>query len=320
MRKFGIFTAAFITLMLAAGFWAKSGYTQIDWNNDEELSDFTAICCNKEDFEVISDDDETTGDVSTGDEASYSADSEEGTDVDSDGEEASEGADSGDEITGVDSDGQQYIEIYVPATESDDSIAESGYTRVDSDGNQYIEIIVPSNNDDESEDKTDTDTDTDTEDLRKELEDALSGADYVLKVSCDGNTAVSFGMTIQDVTVIETYTGLQSLDGESIRLVSSSEKICFGELWDNNSTIGGYANLMKEGEEYLLFCNDIGSQNMYREVSLLSYFALSDLDNIIPDSDDTTYATLKNNEFFAADQESLDILLDIKKTMLDSYL
>lgn len=285
MKKFGIFAATFIALMLAAGFWARSGYTQIDWNNDEELSDFTVVCCNKENFEIISDDDSADNDFTDEDTSENKNSEDEVADIDSAGEDTSGFIDSEDYVTGV-----------------------------DADGNQYIEIIVPSNNDDEGEDETDT------EDLRKELEDALRDADYVLKVSCDGNTEVSFGMTIQNVTVLETYAGLQSLDGKSIRLISNSEKICFGELWDNNSTIGGYTNLMEEGEEYLLFCNDIGSQNMYREVSLLSYFALSDLDNIIPESDDTTYAILKDNEFFAADQESLDILLDIKKNMLDLYL
>ncbi len=291
MRKFGICTAAFIILILAAGFWARSGYTQIDWNNDEELSDFTVLCCNSGDFVIISDNNSAE-------------------------ENLSGSTDSDDAVADIDSDGNPYVEITVPATESNDSSMGTEYSDIDSDGQEYIEIAVPANNDEDGEDETGTDT----EDLRKELEDALRDADYVLKVSCDGNTEVSFGMTIQDVTVLETYTGLQSLDGKSIHLVSSSEEICFGELWGNELSIGGYTNFMEEGEDYLLFCDDIGSKNMYREVSALSYFALSDLDNIIPESDETAYELLKNNEFFAADQEALDILLDIKENMLDLYL
>lgn len=279
MRNFRICTAAFIILIVAAGFWARSGYTQIDWNNDEELSNFTVICCNSDDFEIISADDETS--------------SEDSANNDFAGENVSDSTDSEIEVTGVDSNG----------TDSEIEVIS-----IDSNGNQIIEMTVLANDGEEDE--------TDTEDLRKELEDALRDADYVLKVSCDGNTDVSYGMTIQDVTVLETYAGLKSLDGKSIQLVSSSSRINIDEI----CTIGGHTNLMKKGEEYLLFCNDIGSKNMYREVSSLSYFALSDLDNIIPESDETAYELLKNNEFFAADQEALDILLDIKENMLDLYL
>lgn len=153
-------------------------------------------------------------------------------------------------------------------------------------------------------------------------------SDYVLKVKCMGAPEFYYISYGQEVLVEEVFSGSGLKENEVIQVVAGGgyrEPVHLKSEYNSYNAFDSCVNFMQEGEEYLIFLRDIQDQKypgMYAMVDEveISYFNLRDCENVLAGEDQVSYSQVSENEFFVKDQAALDLLQQVKTTMLEQYL
>lgn len=142
---------------------------------------------------------------------------------------------------------------------------------------------------------------------------------YILKVTPTDKVKFSFLCYTEPVKILEIYKGDNLQIGEEIEILRNSSHI----FWDLNDIDGvnmGFVNLMNEDEEYLVFLDKkIEDKPVYKTVPCLmsAIFSYSDRDNVV--LTDENFSSTGDNEFFASDEKSLEILENVKSVLIEKY-
>ena len=165
----------------------------------------------------------------------------------------------------------------------------------------------------------------------EDIVSTLPQAPIILKVSAVGPIEHLFRISQQRVRIEEIYRGDENIKvGEEIYLITERwELILYGDI---HSIERGFVNILKEGEEYLVFISEKVKTlkespiSIYRLVEgsvITPVFSYSEHENIILEVDDRStyvpYKEVKENEFFAVTEETMEMMLGLKEKMMKLY-
>lgn len=151
-------------------------------------------------------------------------------------------------------------------------------------------------------------------------------ADLVVQAELAGTPESGFGWTKVPLRICKVYRGEGLEPGDEIQYISNIDFI--GDLKE----FDGYINFMREDTPYLVFLNrpgiDYHEDNIYLapEVSLYPYFAMEEIENVYDREEweqlgrANYLRTVQGNEFFVNSEEALELLLDFKKEILETYV
>ena len=171
--------------------------------------------------------------------------------------------------------------------------------------------------------------------LIEQAEDMIYFAPIVLKVKAYGETDYLFGGRRQLVSVEKVFSGDNIKEGEDI-YITSENWVVFRTEPDLVSMNTGFVNFMKKDNEYLVFLSkkinvmwdDNLSTYMTAYTTLTPIFNYESSENIILEPDESLmssvgksvqYKTVKDNEFFALDEEALRKLNNFKERAMEKY-
>lgn len=145
-----------------------------------------------------------------------------------------------------------------------------------------------------------------------------------------------YNSSIQEVHVLQVLKGSKSLEKTNIMFTQMS-----AVLPEEKILTRSFVNFMKEGDTYLLFLYNYGNNPLYEfylnvpgkystdNMTLsIPYFNLSDKHNVLTPYDRNEivpvtrvkYSEVADNEFFCADEATLNRILEFKKDVLNRYL
>lgn len=168
------------------------------------------------------------------------------------------------------------------------------------------------------------------EGILRRMESDLKNATHILRITPVSDMWYEHGKGHQTVRILQIFQG-DGLHTEQEIIVTNPATNSL-VLWTKEKSLQQlFVNKLKMGKEYLLFC--AGSVQMPESpettVYLLSkdgisqVFCYDEVENVIlpvdPNYTYVPYASVKNNEFFAADQETLDIWEEIKQAAIAQY-
>ena len=163
-----------------------------------------------------------------------------------------------------------------------------------------------------------------TDEMRNTL---IDNSAYILKVRSVGNLELDFLCATEPVEVVDVYKGDNISKGDKISVFRSSSRL-FYQLNGFNSINMEFVNVMKTGDEYLIFLEKkIDDTSVYRTVTgiIAPIFSIKDRKNIRSKSLHTDgcmsvpYDDVKDNEFFVADEGALNALISFKKIMISEF-
>jgi hypothetical protein len=160
--------------------------------------------------------------------------------------------------------------------------------------------------------------------LRKLLPDSS----IIIKIEATGEIIHEYYQNIQRVKVLKVYKGEDIYEGNEIFIVQGMDQYDFNEMCHHT----GFVNHCKSGQEYLVFIENRidGVQKridpLYQVASFLitPIFSYTPVNHVIVDGvtiDDyyVSYKDIKNNHFFAGDQQALDNWLNLNELMTSKY-
>lgn len=164
----------------------------------------------------------------------------------------------------------------------------------------------------------------------EEIETMLSQAPIILKVNAVGPIENLFRISQQEVRIQEVYRGENVNVGEEIYLISESWEL---NLYGNpNSIERGFVNILNEGEEYLVFIAEqvipleestIPVYRLMENSVIAPVFSYKEHENIIWEVDEYStyvpYKEVRENEFFAVTDKTMDMMLNLKEKMIALY-
>ena len=174
--------------------------------------------------------------------------------------------------------------------------------------------------------------DLEEENIMKKAE-VRSNINYIIRVKAVEEPEFKFLRTAQKVEIQQVYGGEGIQVGDTIEVMVSGNALFFeDEESTTQSHINvGFANKMEVGKDYLVFLNRKlvsldNSEIIYvsPEMIFTGIFAYEEKENKIVDSITESghfakYTDVKDNEFFAASEEALNYLLDLKKELIEKY-
>lgn len=135
------------------------------------------------------------------------------------------------------------------------------------------------------------------------------------------------GTYTQKVKVKKAFSG--NLQPGDMVFVTTSKWFFITDVNDK-SMERAFVNVLKTGKDYLFFCDtEADAQKgvpvyiLFEDSYIAPVFCYEDVENVIaPISGESTYVPyeqVKDNEFFACDEEALEAWLDLKKSMLEQF-
>lgn len=161
------------------------------------------------------------------------------------------------------------------------------------------------------------------------LEQELPDVPIILRVSTAGEYENLFNTGRQKVEIEEVYSGNSLKKGDEIYLTSGTWRIVVD--LQPPAIERGFVNILKEGKEYLVFVTEkvrtdsesLPVCRLYSNSIIDPVFCYEDMENVIvPLGEGPTYvpyAQVKDNEFFAGDEEGLAAWTELKQKMLSAY-
>ena len=158
---------------------------------------------------------------------------------------------------------------------------------------------------------------------------SLPDAAIILRIEVTGEIDHLFQVDRQKAVIRQVYAGSGLEAGEEIYIHSNHWQLALYE--EPISIERGFVNIMEVGTEYLVFAeavskrrkNGIVSVKTYDDFFITPVFCYEEHRNAIaPITGNTTYVPYKDvmdNEFFAASEESLQIIETLKGQMLSLY-
>lgn len=165
----------------------------------------------------------------------------------------------------------------------------------------------------------------------EDLKRALPQCPIILRVETAGGLEHGFHNDKQRVVVRHVYAGEDLKAGQEIDLCSDHWLLSADGVGGIDSIGRGFVNIMKEGEEYLIFAErqveDLYSAvpvyKLYDSSTIAPVFSYEDHENIIiPISEENSYvpyAAVKGNEFFAVTEGGLKEWEKLKEEMFSKY-
>lgn len=169
------------------------------------------------------------------------------------------------------------------------------------------------------------------EGIMRRMEGDLKNATHILRITPVSDMWYEHGKGHQTVKILQVFQG-EDLHTDQEIIVTNPITNRLRLYNEKEQTIEQlFVNKLMIGKEYLLFC--AGSVQMPESpettVYLLSkdgisqVFCYDEVENVIlpvdPENTYVPYASVKNNEFFAANQETLDIWEEIKQAAIAQY-
>ena len=161
------------------------------------------------------------------------------------------------------------------------------------------------------------------------LKNELPLSNLIIRVKVTGDLEHLFKADRQKAEICEIYKGEDLKIGEEIYLISDNWSLV--TTYEPMSLQRGFVNILNTGSEYLVFCDRIVIEApekipvamICEDYFFTPVFSYDDHTNIIvPVSEDSTYVSyefVRDNEFFAASQEALECMLELKSELLSLY-
>ncbi len=162
----------------------------------------------------------------------------------------------------------------------------------------------------------------------EEQKQELDSAEYIVKAKMAGDPESVLFSTKWKLEILEVYRGENMQKGQKVEYITvSADYSKDHKLWGRS-----YVNLMREGEEYLVFMNKALETDSDQMVYLspqgcdLRYFSLSERENVaVPEEckklDGQYYLnTVKENEFFAESRRVMEKMELLKEEMINTYV
>jgi len=162
-----------------------------------------------------------------------------------------------------------------------------------------------------------------------QMAEDLPDAKIILRVKATEDIENLFQICRQKVCVQQVFTGEEISVGTEMYLISSRWKLILNKR--HQGIERGFVNVMKVGNEYLVFLteqveenyNDIPVYRLYDETVITPIFCYKNINNVIvPTTGDSTYVPyiqVRDNEFFAKSDDALQIWSSFKELMLKKY-
>lgn len=160
----------------------------------------------------------------------------------------------------------------------------------------------------------------------------LPDAAIILRVEVIGEIEHLFGVDRQKAVIKEVYAGKELEEDQEVYIFSGHWQLLFHGIHGGEDSIArGFVNIMEVGSEYLVFAEDIMEDRetgtsvvkLYDDFTIVPVFCYEEHQNVImPVSDDSTYVSykdVKDNEFFATTEKTLQLMEDLKSQMLSLY-
>lgn len=151
----------------------------------------------------------------------------------------------------------------------------------------------------------------------------------ILRVEAVGEIEHLFHVSRQKIIIREVYAGEGLAAGEEYYLFARAWSVALNE--QINSLERGFVNILKVGEEYLIFATevlqdlngDLSAIKLYDEYLISPVFCYEECENVISpllgETLGVPYKDVKNNEFFAASEKGMKMLKEFKGKMLSLY-
>ena len=161
------------------------------------------------------------------------------------------------------------------------------------------------------------------------LSERLPQVPVILRVEVEGEIEHLFHVDRQKIIIREVYAGEGLTAGEEYYLFSRSWSVALNE--QINSLERGFVNILKVGEEYLIFATevlqdlngDLSAIKLYDEYLISPVFCYEECENVVApllgETLGVPYKDVKNNEFFAASEKGMKMLKEFKGKMLSLY-
>ncbi len=162
------------------------------------------------------------------------------------------------------------------------------------------------------------------------LEEMLSKSHYILAVKVIGDIQHRFQNDIQKVVITGIYAGDKLSIGDEVYLYSDRWETDLGE--EPYSIERGFVNIMDVDKEYLVFADSVDKDiqtketiiKLYSDYCITPIFCYSDKENVtVMGNTDmgsyVAYSEVKNNEFFADSEETLQLMESLKMNMIKRY-
>lgn len=154
-------------------------------------------------------------------------------------------------------------------------------------------------------------------------------ANYIVKVKAIEELRLQFQDATQKVVVEEVFLGSGLEEGDIIEVKKGNNMAFFHDgnvhFWTVNMS---FTNQMTVGEEYLIYLMDkvetfYPEDQIYLTVDILiaPIFAYCDIENVLPEqfARYVPYIEVKDNEFFAMDEDVLAALEKFKDDLMEGY-
>lgn len=159
----------------------------------------------------------------------------------------------------------------------------------------------------------------------EEYLEVLNKSPIVLRVMTEGSRKYINGGIRQPVKVLQVYKGNNDIIADKIELLTTRTFFDFRQMTFNT----GFVNLMKQGMEYLVFCDEKiaspfeGDAKLYRvsDMVINPIFSYIDVKNVISKNTDryVSYPYFSTSEFFAQDENTLNKFMNLKRTLFLQY-
>ncbi len=168
----------------------------------------------------------------------------------------------------------------------------------------------------------------------EKMKEALPSAPLIVRVCTMSELDNHFGTSQQRAIVLEVYAGNKLSPGDEVFLTYSSWGVFTNQKNQPPILQRGFVNVLSVGREYLVFLKDEDVKeyektpvyflyDKVQESPIAPVFCYEDRENkIAPTNGDSTYvdyALVRDNEFFAADEEGLEAWKSLKAEMMNKY-
>lgn len=162
-----------------------------------------------------------------------------------------------------------------------------------------------------------------------DLKKNLPACSYIFRAEVVSGLEPEYHICKQKVRIKKVYAGMGSLEnGEEIYILSQHWSFYFDQY--ESCIERGFVNVLKEGKDYLVFCDehvdvqkDAPVYRLFEDSYIAPVFCYDTIDNVIaPVSGNSTYVpyeSVKDNEFFPADAEANNAWFDLKDYLFKMY-
>ena len=172
------------------------------------------------------------------------------------------------------------------------------------------------------------------DEMMDDMKGFLLESPYILRVKASGSTEFLFRVFQQPIEVLEVYRGSDIMIGDELTVFSSGWSLF---IWDMLTMNAGFTNFMQEGDEYLIFLNGPvdnleNNPNVFELIPTIisPMFNFETREHYIPSGDlipmytdgigvAWPFSDVSQNEFFVANQETLDSLIELKESLLELF-